>query len=115
MQQEAIDLIYGRWRSQILYAGVELGVFDEFTRGCFRKVDTLAASLNLSAPLLYRLLRAMASLGVLVEDDVRAFTTTELGDLFRSDHPETLRFRVLAAEGPEHYAIWKHLPADQER
>jgi hypothetical protein len=23
-----IDLIYGRWRSQILYAGVELGVFD---------------------------------------------------------------------------------------
>src|SRR5258708_27424337 len=42
--------------------------------------------------------------------DSRGFTTSEIGELFRSDHPQSLRNRVLVAEGPEHYAIWKHLP-----
>ena len=27
------DLIFGRWRSQILYAGVQLGVFDALACG----------------------------------------------------------------------------------
>jgi Dimerisation domain len=30
---KAIDLIFGRWRSQILYAGVKLGVFDALASG----------------------------------------------------------------------------------
>jgi ubiquinone/menaquinone biosynthesis C-methylase UbiE len=31
--------------------------------------------------------------------------------LLRKDHPQTLRGITLLEEGPEHYAIWKHLPA----
>jgi hypothetical protein len=27
-QEKVLDLIFGRWRSQILYAGVKLGIFD---------------------------------------------------------------------------------------
>lgn len=30
---KVIDLIFGRWRSQILYAGVQLGVFDALAHG----------------------------------------------------------------------------------
>lgn len=30
---KVIDLIFGRWRSQILYAGVKLGVFDALAGG----------------------------------------------------------------------------------
>jgi hypothetical protein len=26
--EKTLDIIFGRWRSQILYAGVKLGVFD---------------------------------------------------------------------------------------
>jgi hypothetical protein len=29
----------------------------------------------------------------------------------RSDHPQTLRGVTLLEDGPEHYALWKHLPA----
>jgi hypothetical protein len=107
---EVFDLIYGRWRSQILYAGVELGVFDHLTSNCSKQVEAVATELHVDAPFLYRLLRALASLGLLVERDSRGFATSEAGELFRSDHPQSLRYRVLVAEGPEHYAIWKHLP-----
>jgi hypothetical protein len=110
LQDEAINLIYGRWRSQVLYAGVELGVFDQLSGGSFQGLEVIASILKVSTPFLYRLMRALASIGVLTENDSRAFATTELGSLFQSDHPQTLRYRVLTAEGPEHYAIWKHLP-----
>jgi hypothetical protein len=108
--EEAIHLIYGRWRSQILYAGVKLGVLDQSTTEIFQTADALAMTLNVSAKLLYRLMRALASIGVLIENNSHAFASTEVGKLFRSDHPHTLRYLVLTAEGPEHYAIWKHLP-----
>ena len=107
---KVIDLIYGRWRSQILYAGVELGVFDHVARNRSKQAEAVAAEMGANAKLLYRLMRALASLGLLVEDESRGFVASETGDLLRSDHLQSLRYRVLAAEGPEHYAIWKHLP-----
>ena len=107
---KVIDLIYGRWRSQILYAGVELGVFDHVATNCSKQADAVAAEIGADEKLLYRLMRALASLGLLVEDDSRGFAISEAGELLRSDHPQSLRHRVLNAEGPEHYAIWKHLP-----
>jgi hypothetical protein len=30
---KVVDLIFGRWRSQILYTGVKLGVFDALASG----------------------------------------------------------------------------------
>jgi hypothetical protein len=113
MSEEAdkvIDLMYGRWRSQILYAGAELGVFDHLARNCSKQADAVAVEISADEKLLYRLMRALASLGLLVEDESRGFAISETGELLRSDHPQSLRYRVLVAEGPEHYAIWKYLP-----
>jgi hypothetical protein len=107
---EVLDLIYGRWRSQILYAGAVLGIFDHLSRDNAKQATAVAAELHVDAELLYRLMRALASLGLLIENDARDFATSELGELFRSDHPQSLRYRVLCTEAPEHYAIWKHLP-----
>src|SRR5262249_42509854 len=53
---------------------------------------------------------ALGSLGLLVENDSGGFSNSDTGAQFRSDHPQSLRHRVLSAEGPEHYAIWRHLP-----
>jgi hypothetical protein len=107
---EVLDLIYGRWRSQILYASAVLGIFDHLARDYAKQAEAVAAELHVDAGLLYRLMRALSSLGLLIENDSRGFATTELGELFRSDHPQSLRYRVLCTEGPEQYAIWKHLP-----
>jgi hypothetical protein len=34
---QVLDMIFGRWRSQILYAGVQLGIFDALrgAQSCF--------------------------------------------------------------------------------
>ena len=32
-EAQILDLIFGSWRSQILYAGVQLGVFEALGRG----------------------------------------------------------------------------------
>ncbi|TLX82738.1 MAG: hydroxyneurosporene methyltransferase [Thaumarchaeota archaeon] len=108
--EKTLEIIFGRWRSQILYAGVRLGVFD-----CVRSVPKssidIAKELNLDDTLAYRLLRALGSLGLLIEDGNHDFSITIQGEFLQKDHPQTLRGIALLEEGREHYALWKHLPA----
>ena len=50
-------------------------------------------------------------MGLLKEEtNRRGFSITPQGELLRNDHSQTLRGVILLEEGPEHYAIWKHLP-----
>ncbi len=104
-----IDLIFGRWRSQILYAGAALGVFDHLDQDETVGAAALAPQVGADPALLYRLMRALASIGLLAEDDRRGFRLTEAGTLLRDDHPHSLKAMALLEEGPEHYAVWKHL------
>jgi O-methyltransferase domain/Dimerisation domain len=106
-----IDLIFGRWRSQILHAGAALGVFDHLTQDEGVGAAVLAAKVGADPALLYRLMRALASIGLLAEDDRHSFRSTEAGMLLRDDNPHSLRAMALLEEGPEHYAAWKHLVA----
>jgi hypothetical protein len=108
--EKVVDVIFGRWKSQILYAGVKLGVFDIVSSQPMSHVK-IAKELDLDPALSYRLLRALASIGLLREDNDCRFSITSMGKLLRSDDPQTLRGVALLEEGPEHYAIWKHLTA----
>src|SRR5437762_12968663 len=47
----------------------------------------LARCVGANPDLTYRLMRALASLGLLTEDDLRGFRLTEAGALLREDHP----------------------------
>ena len=107
--ERVVDIILGRWKSQILYAGVKLGIF-ETIQSEPKSSSEIARELGLDPSLTYRLLRALSSIGFLNEDNKYSFSITSLGELVRKDHPQTLRGVVLLEEGPEHYAIWKHLP-----
>jgi hypothetical protein len=107
--EKTLDIIFGRWRSQILYAGVKLGVFDCVASNP-KYASDIAKELDLDHSLTYRLLRALASIGLLKEGQGSKFSITPQGELLRKDHPQTLRGIALLEEGPEHYAIWKHLP-----
>jgi hypothetical protein len=57
------------------------------------------------------LLRALASLGLLNETPGRQFNLTERGAVLRTDAPGSLRYKAMLEGGPEHSAIWKHVPA----
>jgi hypothetical protein len=107
--EKTLDIIFGRWRSQILYAGVKLGIFDCVT-SVPKNATYIANELKLDCALTYRLLRALASLGLLRQELNHDFSITTQGELLRKDHPQTLRGIILLEESPEHYAIWKHLP-----
>lgn len=89
---------------------VRLGAFDALSAGP-RSAADLAAELSLDTRLAYRLFRALGSLGLLTENNTRQFSLTPSGEFLRPDHPQTLRGITLLEEGPEHYAVWKHLCA----
>jgi hypothetical protein len=108
--EKVIELIFGRWRSQILYTGVKLGVFDALVSGP-ASAGHVARALKVDAGLLYRLMRALGSLDLLHEDQQQHFSLTPMGEFLCRDHPHTLRGMTLLEEGPEHYAAWTHLPA----
>ncbi|MEM7099093.1 MAG: methyltransferase [Pseudomonadota bacterium] len=107
--ESALDLLTGRWRSQILHAGVQLGVVDLLAGGP-RSADQVAAELSLNPSNTYRLMRGLASIGILQEDAKQAFQLTQTGDFFRKDHPNTMRGVCLWEEGATLYRAWRHLP-----
>ena len=108
-QATVLELLYGRWRTQTMYAGVRLGIF-EAAGDEPKRAAVIADELNLDPDLSYRLLRALGSLGLLSEQREQCFSLTEAGKLLREDHPQSMRDIILLREGPEHTAVWKHLP-----
>ncbi len=91
------------------YAGVKLCVFDNVTTDP-KEAGQIARNLGLDDALSYRLLRALASLGLLKEGPGSRFSITKQGELVGKDHPQALRGITLLEEGLGHYQIWKHLP-----
>lgn len=109
--EEATELIgtEALWRGQILYTGVELGLFERLDDDPASASD-IAAELDLDADNTYRLLRAMAHFGVLDEDEERRFSLTPVGDLFRADHPHSVRADLLFNRSPEWMLSMLHTP-----
>jgi hypothetical protein len=85
-QRALLELFYGRWRSQTLYTGIRLGVFEVVGPEC-KDADQIAAELQLDPALSYRLLPALGALRVLHEHDGRVFSITPVGEMLRRDHP----------------------------
>lgn len=81
-----LEIVRGYQRSQAVAVTAELGVADLLRDGP-RAVDDLAAATDTDTDALYRLLRAVASIGVLHEDDARRFALTGMGQYLRRDHP----------------------------
>lgn len=106
--EDVTDLIFGRWRSQTLYHGVELGVFEVLAEGP-RSAREVAEELNLDPENTYRLLRALGSLGLLDESADRAFSLTDRGELLTRDHDPSLRGLARLIESPEQYVVWPRL------
>lgn len=83
------DTIRAYQRSQAVVVAARLGVADLLADGS-QPVAALAAKTGCDADGLYRLLRALASIGVLHEDDDRGFSLTAAGEYLRRDHPLSL-------------------------
>lgn len=72
------QMMCGFWVSQAIHAIAKLGVADHLADGP-RHIDDLAQSVGANAGALYRLLRALASIGVFTEVEQRHFALTPIG------------------------------------
>src|SRR5215831_12075256 len=80
------EMAMGFARGKVLCAAVRLGIADALAGGP-KSVDELAAATKTDANALYRLLRALASMGVLEETAPARFGLTKFGDPLRPDVP----------------------------
>jgi hypothetical protein len=80
--------------TQVLHAAAQSGIADELGDDA-RSVNDLAGALGLDAGALERFLRMMVVLDLLVQEDIRVFRLSAVGQLLRADHPESMRDRIL--------------------
>lgn len=88
------QMIIGYRVSQAIYVAAKLSLADHLTEGP-RNVDELAKSVDAHPDALYRLLRALASLGLFTEIEPRRFALTEMGTYLRTGFPGSLRALAL--------------------
>jgi hypothetical protein len=105
--QVIAQMAAGYWLSQALFVAAKLGIADRLTTGG-KTSQELATETGAHAPSLYRLLRALASVGVFAEDSQGHFQLTPLAQPLREDAPGSKRAMILMTGG-EQYRAWGEL------
>jgi hypothetical protein len=82
------------WVSHIVYVAAKLGVADHLAQGPL-SADDLAKPTGTHAPSLYRLLRTLAGLGIVTEDESNRFALTPLGEALKAGAPGSARPTIL--------------------
>src|SRR4028118_75111 len=106
-QLAMLQMVSGYWVSQSIYVVAKLGIAD-LLKDSPKSCDELATATGTNAPSLYRVLRALASLGVFAETELNHFTLTPLATCLQSDTPNSVRARVIML-GEEQYQAWGEL------
>ena len=83
------ERIMGFRTTQMIHVAARLGLADQLAAGPRTPAD-LAAAIGADASALHRLLRALAGLGIFIEDSAGAFALTPQAELLRSDLPGSL-------------------------
>jgi hypothetical protein len=88
-----LQLLFGKQITYALAALARLGIADHMGNTPI-SVDALAKKAGAHAPSLYRVMRMLASAGVFTEAD-RQFALTPVGELLRTDHKHSARYRAM--------------------
>jgi hypothetical protein len=105
---DLMRLANGYQVSQAIHVAATLGIADLLKDGS-RSADDLAAATGSHAGSLYRVLRALAAVGVFREDDKRRFALTPMGDCLRSDAGTPLGPWAAFIGRPYFWQAWSHL------
>jgi hypothetical protein len=101
-------LINGHWVTQAIHVLVRLGIPDQLAGGP-RSATELATIAGAHEQSLYRLLRALAAIGLLNELPDRRFALTELSEVLRSDIPGSLAGWAAFVGRPYEWRTWGRL------
>ncbi|MBI3300999.1 MAG: methyltransferase [Deltaproteobacteria bacterium] len=102
-----LQMMTGYWGSQAIYVAAKLGLADLLKDGPKSGAE-LAQATRTHAPSLTRLLRALASIGVLAESEDGRFELTPLGACLQSGVPGSVRAAAIMF-GETLYRAWSGL------
>jgi len=103
-----VQMLSGRWVSGAVSTAARLRIADRLAAQP-RTSAQLAEEIGAHAPSLYRLLRALASLGLVAQDDDERFALTPLGTYLRSDVPGSMDGLARFIGSEEHGFAWNAL------
>jgi hypothetical protein len=103
-----LQIISGFWISRSVYVIGKLGIPDLLQTGP-KTAEELAAATKTDAPSLFRILRALVSVGVLSSAEGGRFAQTPLSETLVTDAPGSLRWFAISELGQEHYPAWGNL------
>lgn len=102
------ELVFSFWVARAVYAAARLAIPDQLASGP-KTAAELAELIGAHPRSLYRLLRALASIGLFEECEQGRFQSTPLSDTLRSDVPGSLSSLVLLELGDSHHRAWGEL------
>ncbi len=103
-----LQIISGFWISRAVYVIAKLGIPDLLKSGP-KTAEELASATKMHAPSLYRILRALASVGVVSSREGKRFELTPVSETLVTDAPGSLRWFAVSELGQEHYPAWGNL------
>ncbi|MFC1883187.1 methyltransferase [Thermodesulfobacteriota bacterium] len=83
LSTELMKFIVGKWVSKPIYAAAELCIADLLAEGP-KSIEDLSMMSRTHAPSLYRLMRALASVGIFSEAEGRRFELTPMAELLKT-------------------------------
>ena len=106
-QMIVFQMMSGAWVAQALYVAARLDLAGLLAGGA-KSSEELAAATGTHQPTLYRLLRALAGLGLFVEDEGGRFSLAPLGACLQ-DGPNSVRAMVLHLGESASWRAWGEL------
>src|SRR5215510_14275921 len=91
---QLVQMAMAHWMSHAVYAAARLNLADHLAQGP-KTADALAGPTGTHAPSLYRLMRTLASLGILTENATHQFALTPVGEALRTGAPGAARATIL--------------------
>lgn len=80
---QLMKFIVGKWIAKPIYVAAELGIADMLAEGS-RSIEDLAQESRSHAPSLYRMMRALASVGIFSEAEGKRFELTPMAECLKS-------------------------------
>ena len=106
IQQRLGQLATGYWMTQAMRIAARYDIADYLKKGP-QTAEELAEHAKLNSGALRRVLRALSSVGVFREDNMKRFNLTPASEYLCSDHPHTMKYMILMVSGPSYHAWGK--------
>ncbi len=110
---QLIQMANGYWVSRIVYVAAKLGLADHLAAGP-KSAAEVAGATGSHARTLHRLMRTLASLGVLTEVEEGRFALTSLGEALKTGAPGSARPTILSLAGQWAWRAWEEFPYSVE-